>query len=100
MLAVAGNLKKKINFFNAGGERVKKCISFFVAGGLGTFHAPLNCVVHVIMYTYYGLSALGPGFQKFLWWKKHLTSIQLVCITTFFYSVAIEMNLKSHMDVV
>ncbi|CAM4717850.1 hypothetical protein PO909_018578 [Leuciscus waleckii] len=50
----------------------------FSPGGLGTFHAPLNCVVHVIMYTYYGLSALGPTFQKFLWWKKHLTSIQLI----------------------
>ncbi|XP_056115539.1 elongation of very long chain fatty acids protein 7a [Rhinichthys klamathensis goyatoka] len=50
----------------------------FSPGGLGTFHAPLNCVVHVIMYTYYGLSALGPAFQKFLWWKKHLTSIQLI----------------------
>lgn len=76
--------------------------SFFVAGGLGTFHAPLNCVVHVIMYTYYGLSALGPTFQKYLWWKKHLTSIQLVCITELFIylCVAIEINLKLHMDVV
>ncbi|XP_059359940.1 elongation of very long chain fatty acids protein 7-like [Carassius carassius] len=50
----------------------------FSPGGLGTFHAPLNCIVHVIMYTYYGLSALGPKYQKFLWWKKHLTSIQLI----------------------
>ena len=38
----------------------------------------LNCVVHVIMYTYYGLSALGPAYQKYLWWKKYLTTIQLV----------------------
>ncbi|XP_051950303.1 elongation of very long chain fatty acids protein 7a [Xyrauchen texanus] len=50
----------------------------FSAGGMGTFHALLNCIVHVIMYTYYGLSALGPAYQKFLWWKKHLTSIQLI----------------------
>lgn len=47
-------------------------------GGMGTFHALLNCIVHVIMYTYYGLSALGPAYQKFVWWKKHLTSIQLI----------------------
>ncbi|KAG9334745.1 hypothetical protein JZ751_006582 [Albula glossodonta] len=49
----------------------------FAAGGLGTFHALLNCIVHVIMYTYYGVSALGPNYQQYLWWKKHLTSIQL-----------------------
>ncbi|XP_066500025.1 elongation of very long chain fatty acids protein 7a [Hoplias malabaricus] len=47
-------------------------------GGLGTFHAVVNCFVHVVMYTYYGLSALGPSFEKYLWWKKHLTSIQLL----------------------
>uniref|UniRef100_A0A3B3TGW0 Elongation of very long chain fatty acids protein 7 n=1 Tax=Paramormyrops kingsleyae TaxID=1676925 RepID=A0A3B3TGW0_9TELE len=50
----------------------------FAPGGLGTFHALLNCIVHVVMYTYYGLSAMGPTYQKFLWWKKHLTSIQLI----------------------
>ncbi|CAL8344910.1 unnamed protein product [Lota lota] len=50
----------------------------FAGGGLGTFHALLNSIVHVIMYTYYGLTALGPSFQKYLWWKKYLTSIQLI----------------------
>jgi len=52
---------------------------FLISGGLGTFHALLNCVVHVIMYTYYGLTAMGPSYQKYLWWKKYLTTIQLVC---------------------
>lgn len=50
----------------------------FAAGGLGTFHAFLNSAVHVVMYFYYGLSALGPAFQKYLWWKKYLTTLQLV----------------------
>ncbi|XP_056889567.1 elongation of very long chain fatty acids protein 7a isoform X2 [Takifugu flavidus] len=50
----------------------------FAPGGMGTFHALLNCVVHVIMYTYYGLSAMGPNYQKYLWWKKYLTTIQLI----------------------
>lgn len=50
----------------------------FAAGGQGTFHALLNCVVHVIMYSYYSLSALGPAYQKYLWWKKYLTTIQLI----------------------
>lgn len=50
----------------------------FAAGGLGTFHAFLNSAVHVVMYSYYGLSALGPTYQKYLWWKKYLTTLQLV----------------------
>ncbi|XP_014870154.1 elongation of very long chain fatty acids protein 1a isoform X2 [Poecilia latipinna] len=47
------------------------------AAGMGSFHAMVNATVHVIMYTYYGLSAAGPRFQKYLWWKKHMTAIQL-----------------------
>ncbi|XP_015268470.1 PREDICTED: elongation of very long chain fatty acids protein 7 [Gekko japonicus] len=50
----------------------------FAAGGLGTFHGMINAIVHVIMYTYYALSSLGPSFHKYLWWKKHMTSIQLI----------------------
>ncbi|XP_013134267.1 PREDICTED: elongation of very long chain fatty acids protein 7-like [Papilio polytes] len=38
----------------------------------------MNSFVHVIMYAYYGLSAMGPQFAKFVWWKKHLTKIQLI----------------------
>uniref|UniRef100_A0A8D1LEK2 Elongation of very long chain fatty acids protein n=2 Tax=Sus scrofa TaxID=9823 RepID=A0A8D1LEK2_PIG len=50
----------------------------FAAGGLGTFHAFINTAVHVVMYCYYGLCALGPAYQKYLWWKKYLTTLQLV----------------------
>lgn len=46
-------------------------------GGMGSFHAMVNAAVHVIMYFYYLLSAAGPRFQKFLWWKKYMTAIQL-----------------------
>lgn len=45
---------------------------------MGSFHAMINSSVHVIMYLYYGLSALGPVAQPYLWWKKHMTAIQLV----------------------
>lgn len=38
----------------------------------------LNLVVHVIMYSYYGLSTFGPKVQKYLWWKKYLTRLQIV----------------------
>lgn len=50
----------------------------YVAGGQSFFHPMLNCAVHVVMYTYYGLAALGPSLQPYLWWKKHLTKLQLV----------------------
>ena len=48
-------------------------------GGMSTFQALVNSAVHVIMYSYYALAALGPAYQKYLWWKKYLTTIQLVC---------------------
>lgn len=48
------------------------------SGGMGSFHAMVNSSVHIVMYFYYGLSAAGPRFQKFLWWKKYMTAIQLV----------------------
>ncbi|KAL2089947.1 hypothetical protein ACEWY4_014635 [Coilia grayii] len=50
----------------------------YAPGGMGSFHAMVNSFVHIIMYFYYGLSAAGPRFQKFLWWKKYMTAIQLV----------------------
>ena len=51
----------------------------FVPGGSALTGAVVNSVVHVLMYTYYALSAIGPKMQPFLWWKKYLTIIQLVC---------------------
>ncbi|XP_055840474.1 elongation of very long chain fatty acids protein 4-like [Episyrphus balteatus] len=38
----------------------------------------LNCFVHVVMYFYYGLSAIGPSVKKMLWWKRYLTVLQLI----------------------
>lgn len=38
----------------------------------------LNSFVHVVMYTYYLLTAMGPQYQKYLWWKKYITWLQLV----------------------
>lgn len=36
------------------------------------------------MYTYYLLAALGPQVQKYLWWKKYLTIMQIVRILKFY----------------
>lgn len=38
----------------------------------------VNTFVHIVMYSYYGLAAIGPYMQKYLWWKRYLTSLQLV----------------------
>ncbi|KAG1658189.1 Elongation of very long chain fatty acids protein 4 [Nymphon striatum] len=49
----------------------------WVPGGSAVPGALLNSFVHVLMYLYYGLSAFGPRIQKYLWWKRYLTIIQL-----------------------
>lgn len=36
-----------------------------------------NMFVHTIMYAYYGLATFGPGMQKYLWWKRYLTTMQI-----------------------
>lgn len=53
------------------------CVKF-IAGGHGTFSNLINNIVHVIMYFYYMMSAMGPEYHKYLWWKKHLTTLQLI----------------------
>nr|ACS37245.1 fatty acyl CoA elongase [Aedes albopictus] len=50
----------------------------FTPGGHSTFFGLLNTFVHIVMYTYYLFTALGPQFQKYLWWKKYLTSLQMI----------------------
>jgi len=50
----------------------------FVPGGFGTFHSMINSFIHFLMYFYYFLSTFGPRFQKYLWWKKYMTSLQLI----------------------
>jgi elongation of very long chain fatty acids protein 7 len=50
----------------------------FIPTGHGTLFGFLNSGVHVVMYTYYMLAAIGPQMQKYLWWKKYLTMLQLV----------------------
>lgn len=43
--------------------------------------AMINSFVHIIMYLYYALAAMGPTVAKYLWWKRYLTIIQLVQFT-------------------
>ena len=41
-------------------------------------HFKLSTSVHVVMYLYYFLAAMGPSLQPYLWWKKYITQLQLV----------------------
>ena len=50
----------------------------FAGGGNTSFGGMWNSLVHVLMYLYYFLSACGPQLQKHLWWKKYLTSMQMI----------------------
>lgn len=50
----------------------------FTCGGQASFFAFLNTLVHVVMYFYYFVAALGPSFQKYLGWKKYLTTFQIM----------------------
>lgn len=38
----------------------------------------INSFVHVIMYGYYFLTSYRPELKNSMWWKKHITQIQLV----------------------
>ncbi|XP_055594233.1 elongation of very long chain fatty acids protein AAEL008004-like [Uranotaenia lowii] len=56
----------------------------FLAGGNATLPNIINNFVHTLMYFYYLLSSMGPRYQKYLWWKKYMTEIQIaqfiICI--------------------
>ncbi|KAI1309052.1 Elongation of very long chain fatty acids protein 1 [Halotydeus destructor] len=50
----------------------------FCQTSFGSNIVVLNSFIHVLMYTYYLLASFGPEMQPYLWWKKHLTKLQLV----------------------
>lgn len=55
----------------------------YVPGGDTCFVGFTNCFVHIFMYAYYGLAAIGPYMQKYLWWKRYITRLQLVQFVLF-----------------
>ncbi|VVC28054.1 ELO family, conserved site,ELO family [Cinara cedri] len=50
----------------------------FIKSENAVYGTIVNSFVHVVMYSYYFLTVLGPNMQKYLWWKKYLTRIQIV----------------------
>ncbi|MBZ3884508.1 Elongation of very long chain fatty acids protein 5 [Sciurus carolinensis] len=49
----------------------------WVPCGHSYFSATLNSFIHVLMYSYYGLSSVR-SMRPYLWWKKYITQGQLV----------------------
>ena len=71
------------------------CVKF-IAGGHGTLGNLINNGVHVVMYLYYMLAAMGPEYQKYLWWKKHLTSVQLVRIDKLKFEIGLNYSFDTN----
>ncbi|XP_015210453.1 very long chain fatty acid elongase 2 [Lepisosteus oculatus] len=53
------------------------CVMNWIPCGQSFFGPTLNSFIHVLMYSYYGLSTI-PSMHKYLWWKKYLTQAQLI----------------------
>ncbi|XP_066919791.1 very long chain fatty acid elongase AAEL008004-like isoform X1 [Clytia hemisphaerica] len=66
----------------------------YVPGGVSYFGPMLNCFIHTLMYAYYMLSAFGPHMQKYLWWKKYLTRMQMYQFVLIFLHVSNAMTHK------
>ncbi|XP_045453339.1 elongation of very long chain fatty acids protein-like [Melitaea cinxia] len=53
----------------------------WVPGGHSTILVPVNSFVHIIMYGYYLLTTWDESYKQSIWWKKHVTQIQILQFT-------------------
>ncbi|XP_031626369.1 elongation of very long chain fatty acids protein AAEL008004-like [Contarinia nasturtii] len=68
-----------LHVYHHGGMVIATFIYFkFLSGSHGTLLGVINSYVHVIMYSYYLLTSYRPELKNSLWWKKHITQIQLI----------------------
>jgi hypothetical protein len=49
-----------------------------LSGGHVIFVGLVNTFVHIFMYAYYFVTNMWPEYKANLWWKKHVTQLQLV----------------------
>ncbi|CAN7998831.1 unnamed protein product, partial [Ixodes hexagonus] len=61
----------------------------FAPEGQSALGLSINAFVHVVMYAYYFLATLGPAVRPYLWWKKYLTTIQIVQFVVFMLHMTI-----------
>ncbi|KOB68634.1 Elongation of very long chain fatty acids protein [Operophtera brumata] len=73
--------ERQITFLHLYHHTVMPMISWgatkYYPGGHGTLIGVVNSFVHIIMYTYYMFAAFGPRFQRYLFWKKYITTLQM-----------------------
>nr|XP_053649702.1 elongation of very long chain fatty acids protein 7-like isoform X1 [Cherax quadricarinatus]XP_053649703.1 elongation of very long chain fatty acids protein 7-like isoform X1 [Cherax quadricarinatus]XP_053649705.1 elongation of very long chain fatty acids protein 7-like isoform X1 [Cherax quadricarinatus]XP_053649706.1 elongation of very long chain fatty acids protein 7-like isoform X1 [Cherax quadricarinatus] len=72
----------------------------YYPGGHNTLFGFLNCFVHVVMYSYYLLAAMGPHVRPCLWWKKYLTTLQMMQFTIIFLQAALNLFLECDVPLV
>ncbi|XP_015782046.1 elongation of very long chain fatty acids protein AAEL008004 [Tetranychus urticae] len=73
----------------------------FHPGGYSGFLPTINILIHAIMYAYYALACAGPEMKKYLWWKKHITQLQMVqFVLTFFHAFNAIVNPNCHWPLV
>ncbi|EFA00084.1 Elongation of very long chain fatty acids protein 1-like Protein [Tribolium castaneum] len=61
----------------------------YFPGGQLYFLGFINSFVHAVMYLYYYLSLVDPSYKKSIWWKKHLTQLQIAQHCTVFVTFLI-----------
>ncbi|XP_075225871.1 uncharacterized protein LOC142327007 [Lycorma delicatula] len=50
----------------------------YIGPSIAAFFGAVNTFVHLVMYFYYLLTAARPEYKKSVWWKRHLTQLQLI----------------------
>lgn len=50
----------------------------YLPGGHGTMIGVINSFVHIVMYFYYLLTVAKPSLKHSIWWKKHITQLQIL----------------------
>ena len=49
-----------------------------LSGGHAILVGLVNTFVHTFMYAYYFVTNMWPEYKANLWWKKHITQLQMV----------------------
>ncbi|KAF9823920.1 hypothetical protein SFRURICE_013457 [Spodoptera frugiperda] len=57
----------------------------WVPGGHATMLVTLNSIVHMIMYGYYLLTTWDDSYKQSIWWKKHVTQVQIFTLLLFHF---------------
>ncbi|XP_044266560.1 elongation of very long chain fatty acids protein AAEL008004-like [Tribolium madens] len=57
----------------------------FMGGGHSIFLGFVNTFVHTVMYFYYLLTIWKPEYKSNIWWKKHITHLQLIQFVFFLF---------------